>query len=112
MIKASELLGLSCIQNYIVRLEGGAEVVADCYMPNFSNSSGILIYDSAHYEAYTKHRDELIQMGFGGSSWDLYDEDLASFDLEGFKEMFSEWGWTGDEHLKPDWIDDSWANAD
>jgi hypothetical protein len=50
-------------------------------------------------------RRELSERGFGISTFsEPHAEEV--FDLDGYAEMFAEWGWTGNAAAKPTWMDD------
>jgi hypothetical protein len=59
-----------------------------------------------NYDEVKDHITEVDNDGFGytviGEPWP--DE---TFDLESFKEMVTDWGWTGSSSSRPEWFADS-----
>ena len=105
-IQACQLLDLPYKENPRLELRDGTILKAQIYVPNFSSSNGIWVADlnDESYEQWNKHRDELTNLGASASFMELIDETKAPSELEDFKDMFCEWGWTGDPKLQPDWI--------
>jgi hypothetical protein len=85
-----------------VKLTDGRTLVADAYFPDLSNRSGILIFEWAN-EPDAAARRELDAMGIGVSIFGAPAQH-EEFDVKGYEEMFSEWGWTGRDEAKPPWM--------
>ena len=84
-------------------LTGRKTLVSRAYFPDLSCPRGILVFewsDTVDEEV----RRELDRMGIGVATFG----DPAPgevFDVEGYKAMFAEWGWTGAEASKPAWME-------
>ena len=100
--RAATELGLRAEIGYVITLSDGRKIISDTWFPDLSNSHGILVFQNA---PDAKVRRELGDMGFGVSS---FSEPLPGeiFDIDGYAEMFAEWGWTSNEFAKPAWMDD------
>lgn len=67
-----------------------------------SNPRGILIFDWAD-EVDAHARRALETMGIGVSTFGEPGSE-EKFEIEGYKEMFIDWGWTGPDDEKPQWF--------
>lgn len=101
---AAEELGLRIETSYKIELSSGRELIAQAYFPDLSNPNGILVFDwEANVDVRSRHEIEAKGMGvttFGEPGPN------EQFDIEGNKEMFSEWGWAGKFVEKPSWMID------
>ncbi len=61
----------------------------------------MLIFRS--YGEIQPYAEEIVRSGYGYSILDEPRPD-ENFDLESFKEMFFDWGWTGEASSKPFWM--------
>lgn len=104
LIQACEILNLEYHLNHKVALADGTVFISQFYIPNFSNPHGILVNNFDFMTTFRPYREEVAQMGIGASFWDIDSEERNAFDIADFKEIFCEWGWTGDPAQKPDWI--------
>lgn len=101
LTQACEELGLQITFGFVLMLTNGSRVVAYAHIPSLGASRGMLIFRS--YDEIQLFAEEVVRSGYGYSVLDepRPDED---FDLESFKEMFSDWGWTGEGSSKPFWM--------
>lgn len=105
LARAADELGLRVEIGYAIALSDKRKLVADGWFPDLSNSRGNLVFRSEHGPDASA-RQELKELGFGVTT---YSEPLPTeqFDIDGYAEMFAEWGWTGPKELKPNWMNDS-----
>lgn len=84
----------------MVKLPDGGAVTSQALLPDLGAKLGTLVFQEVPTAVI---RAALLSQGFTCSS---YSEPLPTetFDLEGYAEMFAEWGWTGDQRFKPAWI--------
>lgn len=99
--RACSELGVAVELGFKVQLpdKGMLETVAR--VPNLGAPNGMLIVRS--YDDIKDYVEGLERSGYGFS---VLDEPRAAeeFDLESFREMFADWGWTGDLGSKPGWL--------
>lgn len=94
-------LGLLVDTNFSVVLSDEVELVAVACIHNLGSEKGMLIFND--FGKVKNYINEINRLGYGFSV--LEEPNLnESFDLNSFKDMFREWGWTGDESLKPNWM--------
>jgi hypothetical protein len=102
LARAAKELDVRIIVGYVAHLPDGNSFPTQALFPDLGAVLGTIVLDSAYkYDAVVRHR--LLEQGFTIST---FSEPLPNeeFDLEGYAEMFSEWGWTGDKSLKPEWM--------
>lgn len=96
-------LGLDIVVPYHVGLGNNVTVRAEFLVRNFGAENGTLVFTDT--DAVWPHRKELLCLGYGYSVLDEpTDVPNERYDRELFIEMLSEWGWTGREGDKPDWV--------
>lgn len=100
--RAAKELGLRIVVGYAARLQNGSAVTAQALFPDLGGALGTIVFDSAD-TCDAETRRALVAKGFSIST---FSQPLGSedFDLDSYAEMFEEWGWTNDEHRKPDWM--------
>jgi len=101
LLRAGKELGLKVIAPFELTLPSGRKLVADVLLPDLGHPKGTIVTQSS--DDWDNYRKELRTLGYGISS---YGEPPPSedFDLEGYAEMFSEWGWGNVNERKPDWM--------
>ena len=67
----------------------------------FGAPEGMLLIED--YYKIESHIDEIINMGYGFSVIDDAEEN-EEFIIEEFKEVLSDWGWSGTIANKPNWV--------
>jgi hypothetical protein len=100
---ARDDLGINIVAPYEVALGNSRKIHADIFVPDFGHDNGTLIFRDT--EAVWPHREELSKLGYGYSVLEEPSADVEHlYDREPFIEMLSEWGWTGNEADKPEWL--------
>jgi len=61
----------------------------------------MIIFNDAKYALHT--HDRVCNYGYGYSVA-RPERRVNNFRLDGFVDMFSDWGWNGDDSSRPDWI--------
>jgi hypothetical protein len=99
--QGADALGLSVDFEYEVAIEGHAPVKALARIQSFGGANGMLVF--SHYDDVRPYATELVRAGFG---YTVLDERRPGevFDLESYKEMMLDWGWTGLSSSRPPWI--------
>ena len=98
---ACEELGLQVEFDLALTLADESHIVALAHIPLLGAPNGMLIFRT--YDEVKAHAEDLILAGYGYSVLDEPRPDEC-FDLESFKEMFTDWGWCGDAGSKPSWM--------
>ena len=101
LLRAGKELGIQVIVPFELKLGSGRKLSAEALLPELSNPKGMIVSQSS--TNFLATCDELKKLGYGFS---VYAEPSPhmDFDLESYKEMFIEWGWSGDKSKKPDWL--------
>jgi hypothetical protein len=103
LLAAAEALSLRIELNPSLTLASGKVLTFDALFPDLSNPNGIFVFDSDGRPFLDPADDrEIGEKGFGVSSWAGPKDDEV--DLQSYVEVFSEWGWTGDEGKRPEWM--------
>jgi hypothetical protein len=99
LVRAANDLGLEVKVPFEVILPSGQKVMAEVLLPQLGAPKGMLVFQSDVWDI----SGALEKLGFACS---MYDEPPPEeiFDLESYREMFSEWGWTADTPSKPKWM--------
>jgi hypothetical protein len=100
--RAAKELGIEIIVGFVIRLPDGSSFTTQALLPNLGADKGTVVIDSS-FEVNLFAERYLLEQGFTISSFSAPLQNEI-FDLDGYAEMFSEWGWTGDESLKPEWM--------
>jgi hypothetical protein len=103
LARAAEELGIRIIVGYVARLPDGATVPTQALLPDLGGALGTLVFASSD-ALEASIRSALVKQGFSVST---FSEPAPNeeFDLDGYAEMFSEWGWTSDGKPKPPWME-------
>jgi hypothetical protein len=101
LLRAGNELGIKVIVPFELSLASGKKLSAEALLPELSNPKGIIVSQSM--TDFLAICDELKKLGYGLS---VYAEPSSNekYDVENYKEMFIEWGWSGDKAKKPDWM--------
>jgi hypothetical protein len=108
MGKLSEWLARACAElnlridfDYHVPLPAGQGIVAIARIRDLGAPNGMLIFGT-----YARVRTVSSQIVSASYGYSVLDEPRADedFDLDGFKEVFIDWGWAGDVASKPVWM--------
>jgi hypothetical protein len=102
LLHAANELGIRIIVGFIVRLPDDYLLPTEALFPDLGGLNGTIVLNS-DYEFDAEVRRSLMAQGFSISA---FSEPLQNenFDLDSYAEMFTEWGWTGNECLKPEWM--------
>lgn len=108
LLSVAQALSLRIELNPAFAFSNGNPFYFDVLFPDFGAPNGMLISDSDRARAIGAKGHKLVfSKGYGYSSWDE-PADGKSFDpdcdLESFIEVFSDWGWSGDESKRPKWL--------
>ena len=90
LVKAGASCDLPVEVDFILHLGDGRQLNPIARISGVGGESGMLVFED--YEIIHADTAELLTMGFGFSVMDEpgFDE---NFDLESFKDMFTDWGW-------------------
>ena len=94
-------LHLSVEIDKIIYLSNGEEILASIYLANFAGPKGIMIF--SHSKLMWPVRDVINADGYGYSVMTIPADDFV--DIESYKEVLIDWGWTGDRSRRPQWIE-------
>jgi hypothetical protein len=102
LARAADELGVRVEIGRVVTLSDGMNVGCQALFPDLGNVLGTLVFDSDN-AVDSGVRRELVAQGYGMST---FSEPLAGevFDLDGYAQMFAEWGWTGSASKRPTWM--------
>lgn len=101
---AADKLNLRIIIEPIVKLKTGKKIRFEACFPDLSNEKGIYVIQWDDGSKITKtEREELRGMGIGVSTFDA-PRDNEIFNINDYKEMFTEWGWSGNMSDQPSWM--------
>lgn len=101
--RAARELDLKVEFDHEVTLPDGRTLVAQAYFPDLGAPRGIAVFEwSDNVDAEARRSLEAMQIGestFGAPGPN------AAFDIDNYKVMFCDWGWTGPDTKKPSWMD-------
>ena len=92
-------LDLRVITPFDLKIEEGSTIQFDALLPQLGAKNGMLVTTDV-----SKVSDKLVTLGYGYSVVNVHSE-KSVFNLEGYKEVFSDWGWSSTASEKPDWMD-------
>jgi hypothetical protein len=98
---ACAALGLRVELGFRLALPGDRELIAVARVADLGAHNGMLLFRS--YDEIKSYAQDLLALGYGYSVIDEPRSDEV-FDIESFKEMFRDWGWTGGLGQKPKWM--------
>src|SRR5262245_34790188 len=99
LTRAAKELGVRVLLRYVVNLSDGRKLIAQALFPEFGTAFGTLVFRYEDAVDAAARRD-LVAQGYGMST---FSESLPNeeFDLDSYREMLMEWGWTSEEAHKP-----------
>ena len=102
LARAAKGIGVSLIVGYVARRPDGTSCQTQALVPDLGGTLATIVLDSES-QSDALIRRHLFEQGFSVST---FAEPLPNeeFDLDDYAEMFSEWGWAGDQTLKPEWM--------
>ena len=95
-------LGLTIIAPFRLILPDGRELEFDALLKNFGYKNGTLL--TSNHDIWD-HREAIIGLGYGWSIMGEYSEHEV-YDRAGYIEVLADWGWSGPESSKPNWLPD------
>ena len=99
--RACSALGLRAELGFNLSLGEGIEVHAVARIPDLGAPKGMLVVNS--FDEVKNFSQTLINAGYGYSVLSEPSED-EEFHLDSFREMFIDWGWSGEPKYKPQWM--------
>jgi hypothetical protein len=99
--RACAELGLRVDLDFKLSLPNGLEMSVVARIRDLGAANGMLIFES--YDEISNFTKELLDAGYGFSVLDE-PSPQEGFDLDSFKEMFIDWGWSGELGHKPAWM--------
>lgn len=96
--RAAAELGLKVISPYELKIDENTTIHFDVYLPQLGGVKGMLVSVE-----YNKELFDQIGPEYGYSCFDVRNESDDG-DVEGYKEVFLDWGWNSTESEKPDWM--------
>ncbi len=99
LLRSGKELGIKVIVPFELSLASGKKLSAEALLPELGYPNGMIVSQSS--TNYLAICDELKKLGYGLS---VYAEPSHAYNVENYKEMFSDWGWSGDKAKKPDWM--------
>jgi hypothetical protein len=99
--RACSALGLTCETGYIVQIAPDVVVKSVARIRELGDDNGMLIL--ARYDEVEPITQRLADLGYGFAVLGE-PKDTDAFDLDGYKRMFRDWGWSGALGAKPSWM--------
>lgn len=100
--KACSILGLRVELGFSLSLGNDIKIHTVARIPDLGARNGMLIVSS--YGEVKNYLKELDSAGYGFSVLDEPSPN-AEFDIDSIREMFIDWGWSGDPEHRPKWMD-------
>jgi hypothetical protein len=94
-------LGLDIDYDTVVKLDDRSSIKAVGHFPQLGAPNGMLIF--CDINDFWPHHKAIRAAQYGFSVLEERQPD-CEIDIISFKNIFSEWGWTGDQALKPSWM--------
>jgi hypothetical protein len=99
--RAANDLGLAIAVPFRCEIGNGIGVVAVAHLPELGGINGTLVFRSDQLDP--KILVSLQNRGFACSSFDVPHES-EEYDVEVYREMFQDWGWTDTSKEAPQWM--------
>jgi hypothetical protein len=99
--RACAALGLRIELGYTFSLPNMPDLTAVARISDLGAANGMLIFDN--YDEIRELTQQLPDAGYGFSVLSQ-PEPSYELDLDSFKEMFTDWGWSGEPGRKPAWM--------
>lgn len=94
-------LSIRVVAPYDLMLPSGSRILASVLVSDFGAAKGMLIVES--FELVRKHHEEILTSGYGYSVLDA-PTSADAYDRESTMAMLRDWGWTGQDSIKPSWL--------
>ncbi|MGQ2802265.1 hypothetical protein ACT54M_18000 [Leptospira santarosai] len=98
---AAESLDLEVEIPFSIILSDNLKINVPVLLKNFGAKNGMLI--TTNYEDIEPYIEKIYEVGYGFSTLDEPPEN-EQYSRKDFIELLSDWGWTGDVNLKPEWL--------
>jgi hypothetical protein len=97
---ACSQLGLNIDLNFVAAMPDGRVISTIARIQDLGAPNGMLVFRS--YSVIAGISNLILSAGYG---YTVLDEPTPSevFDIDEYKEMFLDWGWSGDISGKPNW---------
>ena len=99
--RACSALGVRAELGFRLVLQDGTEVHTIARLPDLGAPKGMLLL--ASYDQVHSHSQVLLDAGYGYSVLNE-PRPQEDFDLDSFRDMFKDWGWSGEVTRKPQWM--------
>ena len=100
LVEAGSQLGIKVVAPHEIEVDSGRRVMVDAWLPELGDRSGmIVVRNFSTIGPFVKNLDD---MGYGFSSFNEPSPD-EDFDLEGYVELFNDWGWSATTP-PPEWM--------
>jgi hypothetical protein len=101
--RACAELGLRADLGFVLSLPDGRPIHTVARIADLGAPNGMLILGSDYAPSALKYSEALLEIGYGYSVLEEPSA-AAAFDLDSFKELFCDWGWSGPFDKKPSWM--------
>ncbi|EKO16890.1 MULTISPECIES: hypothetical protein [Leptospira] len=98
---AAENLNLEVEIPFSIILADNLKINVSVLLKNFGAKNGMLII--TNYEDVEPYLEKIYEAGYGFSTLSEPSEN-EQYSRKDFIELLSDWGWTGDVNLKPEWL--------
>ncbi|EMF92736.1 hypothetical protein [Leptospira santarosai] len=98
---AAENLNLEVEIPFSIILVDNLKINVSILLKNFGAKNGMLI--TTNYEDIEPYIEKIYEAGYGFSTLNEPSEN-EQYSRKDFIELLSDWGWTGDVNLKPEWL--------
>ncbi|EKO89355.1 hypothetical protein LEP1GSC151_2152 [Leptospira interrogans serovar Grippotyphosa str. LT2186] len=98
---AAENLNLEVEIPFSIILADNLKINVSVLLKNFGAKNGMLII--TNYEDIEPYLEKIYEAGYGFSTLSEPSEN-EQYLRKDFIELLSDWGWTGDVNLKPEWL--------
>ena len=101
-MKAGRELGITVVAPFSLKLASGDSLIATAYLPELGAERGTLVFTSpfnvAPFFPFLK---------LSGYTCSTYGNPslLEIYDVESYRDMFRDWGWTSLDNKKPSWME-------
>lgn len=101
LIRAGEELGIRVIVPFELLMDSGRLLSADALLPDLGAPKGTIVLRSS--DEVSRVAAELEKLGY---TYSVFGEPLPGeeYDVDSYKEMFSDWGWAAESERKPRWM--------
>jgi len=99
--KAASDLNLRITVPFNLHLTNESHLEAPMLVHHFGANKGMLVF--TNYDDVSPCVNELAKSGYGFSVLSEPGE-YEHYEVEEYMELLAEWGWTGSDELRPDWL--------